>query len=89
MINDDAKWWKLLHDLFQTFKYQNIMTEDIDAFFNEQTGPEPDADFQPVPAPRGRPPVLELKFDAAGGSVDYRWQADEKAFRDADPRRQG
>jgi hypothetical protein len=25
-------------------------------------------------------PVLELKFDAARGSVDYRWRASEKGF---------
>ena len=25
-------------------------------------------------------PVLELKFDEAGGSVSYRWKADEAAF---------
>ncbi len=25
-------------------------------------------------------PTLELKFDDASGTVQYRWQADEKAF---------
>ena len=30
------EWWKLLHDFYQTFKYQNIMTEDVVRFFNTQ-----------------------------------------------------
>src|SRR5262247_45628 len=38
VVNDDEKWFALIHDLFQKFKYQNIMTEDIVAFFNERTG---------------------------------------------------
>ena len=38
VVNDDSEWWKLLRDLFQQFKYQNIMTEDVVRFFNEQLG---------------------------------------------------
>ena len=36
--NDDARWWTLIHDFYQHFKYQNIMTEDVVAYFNQQTG---------------------------------------------------
>ena len=32
------RWWTLLHDFYQHFKYQNIMTEDVVALFNKQTG---------------------------------------------------
>ena len=38
VVNDDARWWKLLRDLFQQFKYQNIMTEDVVQFFNARLG---------------------------------------------------
>jgi aminopeptidase N len=38
VVNDDRRWWKLLHDFYQRFKYQNIMTEDVVQFFNQQTG---------------------------------------------------
>ena len=38
VVNDDKRWWTLLHDFYQHFKYQNIMTEDVVAFFNQQTG---------------------------------------------------
>ena len=37
-VNDDREWWKLMRDFYQKFKYQNIMTEDVVAFFNKQTG---------------------------------------------------
>jgi aminopeptidase N len=79
VINDDAKWWKLQHDFFQTFKYRNIMTEDVNAFFNEQTGLNLTPIFDQY-LRHAAVPVLELKFDESKGTVDYRWTADEKDF---------
>src|SRR6185312_5671264 len=38
VINDDKKWFKLIHDMYQHFKYQTIMTEDMVAYFNEKSG---------------------------------------------------
>ena len=38
VINNDAKWFALIHGLYQHFKYQNIMTEDVVAYFNQHTG---------------------------------------------------
>jgi aminopeptidase N len=37
IVDDDSRWWPLLHDFYQYFKYQNIMTEDVEQFFNERT----------------------------------------------------
>jgi aminopeptidase N len=79
VINDDQRWFRLIHDLFQRFKYQNILTEDIIQFFNKQTG----RDFTPIFDEYLRHaaiPTLELKFDRAAGTVSYRWKADEQAF---------
>jgi len=79
VVNDDARWFKLIHDLYQHFKYQNIRTEDIVAFFNQQTG----KDLTPIFDQYLRHtslPTLELKFDDAAGTVAYRWQAAEPAF---------
>jgi aminopeptidase N len=79
IVNDDARWWTLLHDFYQHFKYQNIMTEDVVQYFNQQTG----MNLTPVFDQYLRHtaiPLLELKFDGAAGTVSYRWQADEKAF---------
>ena len=62
IVNDDAKWWPMLHGFYQHFKYQNIMTEDIISYFNQQTG----MNLTPVFDQYLRHtaiPTLELKFD--------------------------
>ncbi|MBV9216473.1 MAG: M1 family metallopeptidase [Acidobacteria bacterium] len=77
VIDDDRKFYALIRDLFQKFKYQTIMTEDLVAFFNDRTG----MDLTPVFDQYLRHaaiPVLELKFTT--GMVAYRWKADEPAF---------
>jgi len=79
VVDDDKKWFALLHDLYQHFKYQNILTEDIVAFFNQRTG----MNLTPVFDQYLRHtaiPTLELKFDESKGEVAYRWKADEKGF---------
>jgi aminopeptidase N len=79
VVNDDARWWKLLRTMFDRFKYRNIMTEDIVGFFNGQLG----ADLTPMfdqYLRRSAIPTLELAFDEAGETVAYRWKADERAF---------
>jgi aminopeptidase N len=79
VVNDDPRWWKLIRDFYQKFKYQNIMTEDIVKFFNQQTKMDLTAVFDQY-LRRTALPTLELKFDAAKGEVSYRWQADESKF---------
>ena len=79
VVNDDRRWWKLLRDLFQRFKYRNIMTEDIVQFFNTELG----RDFTPIFDQYLRHttlPVLALEFDEAKSTVLYRWKVDEKRF---------
>jgi aminopeptidase N len=79
VVNDDPKWFALLHDTFQEFKYKNIMTEDMVAFFNKKTG----MDLTPIFNQYLRHtniPTLELKFDEAKGELSYRWKVDEADF---------
>src|SRR5436853_123096 len=79
IVDDDKRWWALLRDFYQHFKYQNIMTEDVVDYFNRQTGKNLTPIFDQYlrhPAI----PTLELKFDDATGSVAYRWKADEPRF---------
>jgi aminopeptidase N len=38
VVDNDARWRQLLRDYCRRFKYRNIMTEDVVAFFNKQTG---------------------------------------------------
>jgi aminopeptidase N len=79
VVNDDARWWKLLRDLFQHFKYQNIMTEDVVRFFNAQLGQDLTPVFNQY-LRRSELPALELAFNESEGAVAYRWKADERAF---------
>jgi aminopeptidase N len=79
VVDDDARWWKLLRDLFQHFKYQNIMTEDIVRFVNAQLGQNLTPVFDQY-LRRTELPTLELAFDDSQGTVAYRWKADEREF---------
>lgn len=77
VVDDDVKWRKLLKGFFQRFKYRNIVTEDVVAFFNEQYG----SDLTPIfnqYLRQANVPTLELKFQP--GSVNYRWKAEETGF---------
>jgi aminopeptidase N len=77
VVNDDARWWGLLYDFYQHFKYQTIMTEDVVAYFNEQTGMNLTPIFDQYLRHTDLP-TLELTFNE--GSVSYRWKTDEPAF---------
>jgi aminopeptidase N len=79
VVNDDARWWKLIQDLFQHFKYQNVMTEDIVRFVNAQLGQDLTPVFDQY-LRRADLPTLELAFNEAEGTVAYRWKADERDF---------
>jgi aminopeptidase N len=79
VINDDKKWFKIIRNFYQRFKYQTIMTENVVAFFNEQTK----ANLTPIFNQYLRHtaiPLLELKFDKKRGAVAYRWKTDEPGF---------
>lgn len=79
IVDDDKRWWTLLRDLYQHFKYKTIMTEDMVAYFNRQTGKNLTPIFDQY-LRHTAIPALELKFDEANGSVSYRWKVDEAAF---------
>jgi len=80
IVNDDQRWWKLLHDFYQHFKYQNIMTEDVVQYFNQQTGMNLTSIFDQY-LRHTAIPTLELKFDEGNSTVSYRWKVDEPAFQ--------
>jgi aminopeptidase N len=77
VIDNDPEWFKLIHDFYQHFKYQNILTEDVVAYFNQQTGMNLTPFFNQY-LRHTAIPTLELKFDA--GTVSYRWKVDEAGF---------
>jgi aminopeptidase N len=79
IVDDDKRWWALLRDFYQRFKYKNIMTEEIVAYFNQKTGKNLTPIFDQY-LRHAEIPTLELKFDEAAGTVAYRWKADEQGF---------
>jgi aminopeptidase N len=79
IVDNDKRWWKLLHDFYQHFKYQNILTEDLVEYFNQQTGLNLTPAFDQY-LRHTAIPTLELKFDDSNGTVSYRWNADEPAL---------
>ena len=79
IVDDDKRWWRILRDLYQEFKYRNIMTEDMVRFFNEKTGKDLTPIFDQYLRHAGIP-TLELTFDPAKQAVSYRWKADEARF---------
>jgi aminopeptidase N len=79
VIGDDAKWFADIRDFYQQFKYQTIMTEDVEAWWSKRTGMDLTAFFNEY-LRHAALPVLELKFDRAKGTVAYRWSADEAGF---------
>jgi len=77
IINDDAKWWKLMLDYSNTYKHQIIDTKTVVDFFNTQSG----IDLTPVFNQYLRYkniPELELRFRKH--RLEYRWQTDEPNF---------
>ena len=79
IVDNDQRWWVLLRNFYQRFKYRNIMTEDIVAYFNRATG----RNLTPVFNQYLRHtaiPKIELKFDETVGTVSYRWKVDEPSF---------
>ena len=79
VINDDAKWWTLLHDFYQHFQYQNISTDDVIAWFNQHSGMNLTTIFNQY-LRRAAIPRLELLFGEAPGMLMYKWAADEENF---------
>ena len=77
VVNDDRRWWAMLRDFYQHFKYQTIMTEDIVTYFNQKTRMNLTPIFNQY-LRHTAPPALELKFE--NGAVSYRWQVDEPGF---------
>ncbi|MGA2888298.1 MAG: M1 family metallopeptidase [Terracidiphilus sp.] len=79
VVNDDGKWWALLHGFYQHFKYRNIMTEDVVTYFNQHTGMNLTPIFDQY-LRHAQIPRLELLFGETPGMVMYKWRADENNF---------
>ncbi|MFT4112525.1 M1 family metallopeptidase [Silvibacterium sp.] len=79
VVDNDDKWWPLLYNFFQEFKYHNIMTEDVVTYFNHETGMNLTPIFNQY-LRHADIPTLELFFDPSQGTVSYKWRVDEADF---------
>ena len=77
VLNDDAKWWQLLLNYAQNFRYQIIDTESVIAFFNQQTGKNLTPIFNEYLRYVGIP-SLDLKLNK--GTLQYRWRCNTTDF---------
>lgn len=77
VVDNDKKWWAMLRDYAEHFKYKNIYTTDIINFFNAYLK----RDFSPLFEQylyHADLPVLQVKFDEK--QVSFRWQAEVEDF---------
>jgi aminopeptidase N len=79
VVNEDKRWFALLHGFYQHFKYHSILTEDVLAYFNQHTGMNLTPIFNQY-LHHAAIPTLELKFDSSNGTLAYRWKANETDF---------
>ena len=70
IINDDAKWWKLLLDYSNTFRHKIIDTETVIAFFNKESGMDLTTVFNQY---LRYTTIPKLEFKVTNGKLDCRW----------------
>jgi aminopeptidase N len=79
IVGSDTRWFNMVHDFYQRFKYTNILTEDVIAWWSASTGRDL-APFFNQYLRHTAIPCLELNFLPEQGLVMYKWQADEPGF---------
>ncbi len=79
VVDDDAKWFADIHDFYQHFKYQTIMTDDVVSWWNQRTGMNLTPFFGEY-LTHAALPALDLTYDPAAKAFSYRWRADEPGF---------
>jgi aminopeptidase N len=76
--NDDQAWWALVREIYDTYKYRNIMTEELIELFSQRYAREMKPVFEQY-LRHAKLPILELAW-ADEKNVKYRWKADVAEF---------
>jgi aminopeptidase N len=79
IVADDTKWFADIKAFYQAFKYKTTMTEEVVAWWNQRTGLDLTSFFNQY-LRHVEIPLLELQFDSATHTVQYKWRADEPNF---------
>lgn len=77
IINNDEKWWKIILDYSNNFKYKIIDTETVIDYFNEQSGIDLTTVFNQY-LRFATIPALDMKIE--NNFLSYRWKAFEPNF---------
>ena len=77
ILNDDAKWWKLLLSYSEKFRHRIIDNRMVVAYFERETGLNLKPIFNQYLKYKNIP-VLELKVTKK--LLEYRWKTDEPNF---------
>jgi aminopeptidase N len=77
LLNDDAKWWRILRKYVETYRHQIIDTQTVIDFFNRETGQNLSPIFRQYLFYKNIP-ILEI--EPVGNSFTYRWKTDVKNF---------
>ncbi len=77
VVDDDPKWWAMLRDYAEHFRYKNIYTADVINFFNSYFKRDFGPIFEQYLYHAGLP-VLQVKFEQQ--RVAFRWQAEVAEF---------
>ncbi|WP_333877302.1 M1 family metallopeptidase [Flavobacterium sp.] len=77
IINDETKWWKILHDYSVTYRHQIIDTKTVIDFFSKESG----INLTPVFNQYLRYTAIpHLEYRITDNKLEYRWLASENDF---------
>lgn len=77
VVNDDAKWWKMVLNYSETFRHKIIDTETVITFFNTESG----MNLTPVFDQYLRHTAIpKLELQISKGKLKSRWKTDESLF---------
>lgn len=77
VVNDDAKWWKMLYDYSENFKHKIITTQDVDDFFSKRMN----MDLTPIFNQYLRTTKIPvLAFSQENGKIFYKYDNIEPGF---------
>ncbi|HEU4497523.1 MAG TPA: M1 family metallopeptidase [Flavobacterium sp.] len=78
VVNDDAKWWKILLNYAEAYRHKIIDTQTVIAYFNSAAGIDLTALFNQYLNYRNIP-ELEVGFEKK--TVKFRWKTDVQNFK--------
>ncbi len=77
IVNDDAKWWKMVLKYSETYRHQIIDTKTVVDFFNAESG----INLTPVFNQYLRYTTIpSLAIKSENGKLSYRWNVEEPIF---------